>query len=74
MILIEIGVVRNSKYLPVSVGIALTNSAIALDLIPVSAVSLFPSDKPGSFTLRATKAAEALQRSWDSPTRILSLA
>lgn len=67
IILIEIGVVRNSKHLPVSVGIALTNSVIGLDLILVSAVSLFPSDKPGSFMLRATKATEALQRVLGQP-------
>ncbi len=67
IIMIEIGVVRNSKHLPVSVRIALTNSVIGRDLIPVSAVSLFPSDKPGSFMLRATKATEALQRVLGQP-------
>lgn len=67
IILVEIGVVRNPKRLPVSVGIALTNSAREVDPIPVSTVSLFPSDQPGSFILRATQATQALKRDLGQP-------
>lgn len=75
LILVEIGVVRNPQHLPVSVNIALTDTARGIDPIPVSMVSLFPSDQPGRFILRATKATEALKRtlSQSNPRAVVQL-